>query len=64
MAPNVHNSLAIQKKHVASMYRFVGQVHPTGCRLYVHVDLDVPPVLCTPPIGKKSGVAKTSCIKK
>lgn len=30
MAPNVHNSLAIQKKHVASMYRFVGQEGPTG----------------------------------
>lgn len=24
-APNVHNSLAIQKKHVASMYRLVGR---------------------------------------
>lgn len=30
MAPNVHNSLATQKKHVANMYRFVGQDRPTG----------------------------------
>lgn len=30
MAPNVHNSLAIQKKHVASMYRYIGHFRQDG----------------------------------
>ena len=54
MAPNVHNSLAIQKKHVASMYRFVGREWPRVLkRRYITARTTASSI--PPPLSPKAG---------